>query len=66
MADEDVFCFDVTVEDSLVVEVLAALGDLVDDGERLVLGHAALLLQERLEVALRAELEEKVNIIGSF
>lgn len=66
MADEDVFGFDVTVEDSLVVEVLAALGDLVDDGERLVLGHAALLLQERLEVALRAELEEKVNIIGSF
>ena len=66
MADEDVFGFDVTMEDSLVVEVLAALGDLVDDGERLVLGHAALLLQEHLEVALRAELEEKVNIIGSF
>lgn len=57
---EEIACLDVTVHDTLRVEVLEAQEDLADvDGEH-VLGKRAMLLQEALERAAIEESEQEL------
>lgn len=51
LADEDIFGFDVPMKNTLIVQILNALGDLQNDRARFLLLKVALFEQRGLEVA---------------
>ena len=51
LCDQDVFCLQISVVDVLVKEVVAALGQLQQQGDGLCLRDVTVLLEVGLEVA---------------
>ena len=59
--EEDVFGFEVSVQNIVVVHVLNSVADLLDDAFNFLLREPALEFQILVEAAGRAELHEKVE-----